>query len=257
MYESKIMPEHYSYAKYIKELLTLCNKHKIKFKIIGYEKYEKIDMSYPIYHIIINPNAKIDFCICAGVQAYEIAGPLTILHLLQTPQKYFNRKIRYHIFPLINPTSFDLRQRFDDDNRDLNTITKQTLKSKNYREVQAFIRDIGKKYSDAFLSLHEDNDERRFYAYVFEKAIEPVYRKIINQIGKHNKILDQKLIYGDKSQAEGLIINEHDRSFEDYLFTHKQAGISICTETPGKLALNKRISMNTQVIMLLTKFLLK
>jgi len=247
--------ENYSYAKYIYELEKLCHLHKIKIDVIGYENFEKIDQKYPLYRITVNPEAPQKMCIVAGVQAYEIAGPLSMLEIFSNPHDLFNSKVSYRIYPCINPTSFDLRQRKDDDGVDLNELTSQSIRGRKYHEVKVFYDDIKNWPMDVFISLHEDVDLKSFYAYVFEDKPEPIYRKIIDRWkDDFGGIVTDKEIYGDKVD-NGLIINSHDNSFEDYLFTNKLAKISMCTETPGLLPLESRIKMDIDNIRILSDYL--
>jgi hypothetical protein len=231
----------YSYGKYLSELLKFAKKHKIQNEIIGWEKFEKTGMKEPLYRLTINPKAKINFCVVAGIHGEEIAGPFSILHALKNPKKYFNKNIRYRIYPVINPTGFDLKQRYDDDNSQLNTINKRVLKSKKFGEIKIFLNDIKKLKFEVFLSLHEEITNKEFYAFVFESRPTDIYKKMTDKDKKYAKIFKSKTIGRLKTDEDGLIINEHDQSFEDYLFTHKRAKISLCTETPGKIPLEKRI----------------
>ena len=236
--------KNFSSAKLINDIITLCNIHRIKYKIIGLEVFEKINQTYPIYQIVINPKAKYKFCIIAGVHGSEIAGPFTILEALKKPEKFFESKIRYDIFPLINPTGFDLGRRYDDDNRDLNCLNKKTLKSKNYREIQAFNEATKKQRFDALISLHEDLPQTKFYAYIFEKGKNPLYRKIISSTEKKIDIWKTKNIYENFSDKKGLVINAHNQAIEDRLYCQGRAKISLTTETPGKIPLKERVKIN-------------
>jgi hypothetical protein len=245
--------ENYSYARLIDEIISVCKKRKYQIDIIGYEKFEKIGMIYPLYRIIIHPHQKKNIhCIVAGIHGYEIAGPLSILELVKKPGKYLSKKICYHIYPIINPTGFDLRTRYDDEKRELNTINPKILKSRKYGEVKAFYDHVKNKYFKVFISLHEDVDEHRFYEYVFEEKEKLIYRTIIARVAKKHKILKASKIYGDKSDGSGLIINSHDRSFEDFLFVNNKADIAVCTETPGKIPIKERISINLNNIKILS-----
>ncbi len=248
--------ENYSYAKYIYELEKLCHIHKIDMEIIGYEEFEKIGEKYPLYRITVNPKAAKRVCIVAGVQAYEIAGPLCMLEIFSNPHEMLSSQVSYRIYPCINPTSFDLRQRMDDDGVDLNELTPQTLHGRKYGEVKVFYDDIKDWEMDIFISLHEDVDLKEFYAYVFENNPEPVYRKIIDRWrNDFYGVLNDKEIYGDKV-VDGLIINDHDNSFEDYLFTNKMAKLAICTETPGLLPLENRVRMDIDNVRILSEHLI-
>lgn len=249
--------EYYSYAKYLKTLLHFAHLHKFKSNIIGHELFETLSMDYPLYGFVVNPEAKLQFCIVAGVQAYEIAGPLAILELFKDPHKYLSKDICYHIYPMINPTSFDLRQRQDDDGKDLNLLDSRVFNNPVFKEVQAFYNDIKSKDFEVFVSFHEDVDEHRFYTYAFEKGEKnPVYRMLISKASERAHILRTPLMYGDIVDEAGLILNHHDHSFEDYLFSRGRAKISLCTETPGKLPLETRIQMDLENIKLLTEWVL-
>ncbi|MBU4375683.1 succinylglutamate desuccinylase/aspartoacylase family protein [Patescibacteria group bacterium] len=244
-----------SSASLINEIVILCKIHRFSCKIIGYEKFEKIKQEYPLYKIVINPKAKISFCIIAGVHGDEIAGPFTVIDMLKKP-KIFDDKIRYDIFPLINPTGFDLRRRYNDDNRDLNCLNKKTLKSKNYRELKAFNNSTKNDKFDALISLHEDLSQTKFYAYIYEKEKNPLYRRIISLTEKTVNIWKTKNIYENFSDCKGLATNAHDQSIEDRLYRQGRAKISLTTETPGKLPLKKRIKINLNNIKTINKYLI-
>lgn len=249
--------ENYSYAKYLLVLIKLCNKYKIPYQKIGDIFCDNPGISYPVYRLVINPLASRDFCIVAGAHGYEVAGPFTILELIKNKDRYLSTEICYFIYPVFCPYSFDLRQRNNYLNRDVNGLTSQVLQSPNFPEVKIFYSDIKDKKLNVFLDLHEDVDETRFYTYVFEKTAQEVYRKIIESASKNFQIWKTGRIYGDKTDNNGLIINKHDRSLEDRLYTSGQAQISLCTETPGKLPLEQRILLNLQNIKILSKDLLK
>lgn len=247
---------NYSYAKLLLELIKLSHIHRYESFLIGEEEFEATGMVYPLYRFTVNPTAKLKVCIIAGVHGYEVAGSLSMLSLFDDPKKYFNKNICYHIYPVINPTAFDLRRRLDDDGKDLNNLSKRILKNKDYCEVRAFHSATKNIKFDALISLHEDMDAKKFYAYVFEKEPVSVYRKIIKSSSKYADILRKNEIYGAPSDGEGLIINHHDRSLEDGLYGNGQATVSLCTETPGRLKLETRIAINLDNILVLNKYLL-
>lgn len=248
---------NYSYAKLISELIKLGHIHNYSCKLIGEEIFESIGLVYPLYRFTINPSAKVKFCIITGVHGYEMAGPLTMPALFANPKRYLNKKICYYIYPVINPTAFDLRRRLDDDEFDLNTLNKKIFKKGGFNEIQAFYQDVKNKKFEVLISLHEDVDIEEFYAYIFEKQETPVYRKIIQSTEKYADILHKNEICGTASDGKGLIINWHDQSLEDRLYCTEQAKISICTETPGKLDLDTRIAINLNNIKILNIYILK
>ncbi len=245
-----------SSADFAREMVRLCNIHRFKYEVIGHEKFEKISQEYPLYKIVINPKGKVKFCIIAGVHGDEIAGPFTILKMLENPKNFFDKEIRYDIFPLINPTAFDLKRRFDDDNRDLNLLNKKILKNKNYQEIKYFNESIKSEKFDALISLHEDLLKSKFYAYIYEDKENSLYRKIINSTQKIVEISKQKTIDKKRSDGNGLIINVNDQSMEGGLYRQGRAKISLTTETPGKLSLEKRIKINLNNIKIINKYLI-
>jgi len=246
----------YSYDKLIFELIKLSRLHKFKAKLIGYEKFENIKAVYPLYRFTINPKAKIIFGIVTGIHGDEIAGPLSIYYLFKKQKKYFNKKICYYIYPTISPTAYDLKRRYDDDNVELNTLNKRTLKNYKYHEIKSFYLDVKNKKFDAIISLHEDVKQKKFYAYINQENNE-VYKKIINNATKHCGILKKKIIDKRVSNQKGVIIGGHDQTIEDWLFCHKKPKICITTETPGKINLDTRIEINLNNIKLLNNYILK
>lgn len=244
--------DEYSYAQVINEFVKLSNIHNYNHKLIGYEKFRKIKLIYPLYKFTINPQAKTRFCIVAGVHGDEVAGTLALLKLFKDP-KFFKKEIKYEIFPVINPSAFDLKRRYDDDNRDLNCLNRRTLRSKNYREIQAFYNQIKKEKFGVFISMHEDLGQDKTYEYIFEKEREPLYRRLF----RGTKIWKTRKIYTDKSDGKGMVINGHDQSLEDRIYGMKKSKISLATETPGKLDIKKRISMNLKNLKILNEYLMK
>ena len=106
-----------------------------------------------------------------------------------------------------------------------------------------------------FHALHEDVEEKSFYLYNFEKKPEKIYRDIIKLAKKYFPINLAKEIYGDKSVG-GLIINRADGSFEDRLF-REGTPYSMCTETPGKHSLKKRVELSVVIMEKVIKFINK
>ena len=242
--------EFMSYAQYISQLISVCKKHHYSYEIITYEKFEKVGLSYPIYRLDLFPNREKSICLVSGVHGYEVAGPLTILKLLKTHFFTQWQNTSISIFPILNPSSYDLKQRYDDDGRDLNALYKATLVSKNYLEVQSFYQSVVNRKFDLFLSLHEDFDEQKFYAYVFDKTKNTpslIYQALIEELKKTTEIYDQETIYGTPISA-GLVTNSYDQSLEQFMFTHALAPLSLATETPMKLPLSSRMDINQKII---------
>lgn len=231
-----------SYEKYLWSLITEINHNQIIKEIIGNERSERTGMVYPIYRLVINPQASKRICIISGVHGNEIAGPLSLLNLLKQAHRYLPPIFQYVIYPVLNPTGFDLRQRFDDDYRDLNAVYKTTLESKNYREVQTIYADL-EKYQpfDAVITLHEDLDVEQFYMYGLGEQNVPFYHGICDFAHHYCDPWKNADIYGCESDDMGLILaSAMDHAFDGYLFSKGLTPIACTIETPGKLDISFR-----------------
>jgi len=194
----KLPLENYSYAKLISKIIKRCNIHNFKYQIIGFEKFEKINQHYPLYRITINPKKKKKLCIITGTHGDEIAGPLSILESLKNIEKYYFPDIRYDIFPMTNPTEFDLRIRTDDDKKDLNNMSRIISKNRNYNEVNILKKSIKNEKFEILLSLHEDIDTEKFYLYHHEPKPFNLSKHISKNTKKYIPIFSNRTIYKDK-----------------------------------------------------------
>jgi len=249
---SVIDVENFSYEKFIWTLLTLAHLHKVPIERIGQEVCERTGMVYPLYRFIINEDqVKESICLVTGIHGNEIAGPLSILYLLQTFVHLMPGQFRYIVYPLINPTGFDLRQRYDSDGRDLNAIYSVTLKSKNYRENQAFFEDA-KKYGpyEAVLTLHEDSDLEKFYMYGLGKKNLDFYHAICAFARMLCPAWVDADVYGCPSDEFGLVLSTaRDHAFDGALYHQGLAKVALTLETPGKLDVHFRANMMAQLVL--------
>jgi hypothetical protein len=151
--------EYFSYEKYLWTLMDETHRRKLPMEIIGYETSKRTGINYPLYRLVIHPHLQETVCVVAGLHGNEIAGPLSIPHIMTDILHELPEQYRYVIYPMINPSGFDLRQRFDGDYRDLNAVYKTTLQSSNYLEVQDFYQDALKFAPfEAVITLHEDSE---------------------------------------------------------------------------------------------------
>jgi hypothetical protein len=225
------------YTNYLKKLKSVCNKRKILLVEIG-----QIN-NLPIYKVTLNPLASKVVVFSAGIHGDEIAGPWTIIDFLKqfNPQNYLDVKII--LFPVASPTAFDKKKRYSYLGKDLNRLfCRKKLSSENRILFQNL------KYEKVFFfhALHEDVDEYSFYLYNFENKKEKIYCDIIQLAKNHFPINNSIQIYNNPA-VKGLIINRPDGSFEDRMF---QDGVpfSMCTETPGKQPLKKRVILNVEIM---------
>jgi predicted deacylase len=251
--------DDYSYEKYLWSLLTEANQRDIPFEIIGRERSEYTGIEYPLYRMVIHPQEQKTICLIAGVHGVEIAGPLSILRLLQISVAELPNQYRYLIYPMINPTGFDLRQRFDDDYRDLNAIYSKTLSSKNYVEVQELFEDFQKFTPfDAVIALHEDSDLEKFYMYGLGEQNTPYYHELCNSVNHFCHPWANADIYGDQSDEFGLIhADARDFAYDGYLYAHGLTPVAMTLETPGKLDIHLRVNMMANWIVAAVKLLEK
>lgn len=245
--------EYYSYEKYLWTLLNAAHHHKIAMDVIGNDISNRTGIVYPIYRMVIHPVASNAICIATGVHGNEIAGPLSILHLLSTeiicmlPAQY-----KFVIYPVINPSGFDLRQRFDADGRDLNAIYGPTLKSKRYNEVQVFFNDA-QQFSpfQAVLTLHEDSDLEKFYMYGLGMENLEFYHSICCFAKTWIPAWENAEIYGCRSDQHGLVLaTARDHAFDGALFKRGLTKTAFTLETPGKLDLRFRVNLMVQLILI-------
>ena len=239
-----------SYEKYIWSLLTEADRCHIQGEIIGYEKSERTGMDYPLYRLIVNPERQKTVCIIAGIHGNEIAGPLAIFDLITETKHVLPKEFRYIIYPVVNPTGYDLRQRYDDDERDLNAIYKDTLTSKNYREVQELCQDLMKfEPFEAVLTLHEDSDLEKFYMYGLGKQNMELYHEVCARALTFCPVWSNADIYGKQSDELGLILSDaRDHAYDAFLYCSHETPIACTLETPGKLNIDFRVHLMGEVV---------
>lgn len=228
--------------EYLKEIKEICKLKDFQMHTLGYVGKKK---EYPLLAIEINHNNKTKKTVCfsCGIHGNEIAGPLSALKFLKSFKKTKLNNMRIVLFPLINPYGYNHNIRRNYKNIDLN----RHFCVKRPKDENKLLIDYIKKQNIVFFhSLHEDLDEKRFYIYLFETHKEPIYNQILKLAKKIIPIDLDKKIYKDKAD-HGLIINEHDGSFEDYMF-RKGTPFSMCTETPGKKPIQKRIKLNVEIM---------
>jgi hypothetical protein len=252
-----VKEEYYSYEKYIWTLLTEAHQHNLPMEVIGAEMSERTGINYPIYRLIINPVVKESICIVAGIHGNEIAGPLAVLRIVNAIIHDLPEQFRYVVYPMINPSGFDLRQRFDDDGRDLNAIYEETLSSKNYMEVQAFYKDaLNYAPYEAFITLHEDSDRDMFYMYGLGKENLNFYHAICGFANMHIKPWSNGDIEGCTTDDQGLILsNARDHAFDGKFYKDGLAKVAYTFETPGKLDCCFRVNLMTQLVLQSINFL--
>jgi len=244
--------EYFSYEKFIWTLLTKAHHHKLPVEVIGNETSKRTGIVYPLYRLVINPEVQQTVCIVTGVHGNEIAGPLSILHLVTDIINELPSEYRYIVYPLINPSGFDLRQRFDADGRDLNAIYSDTLKSANYHEVQVFYQDALKFTPfEAVITLHEDSDLEKFYMYGLGKENLDFYHAVCGFARTWIPAWTNADIYGCSSDEHGLVLSTaRDHAIDGALYKKGLTRLAYTLETPGRLDIHFRVNMMTQLVLL-------
>ena len=246
-----VAEEFFSYEKFIWTLLNEAEQHNLPVEVIGIETSKRTGVIYPLYRLVIHPEVKQTVCVVAGVHGNEIAGPLSILHLI-ADVIYQLPKYRIIVYPLINPSGFDLRQRYDADGRDLNAIYSVTLKSDKYHEVQEFYQDALKFTPfEAVLTLHEDSDLEKFYMYGLGEENLDFYHAVCGFARTWIPAWTNADIYGCRSDEHGLILSTaRDHAFDAKLFAQGLTRLACTLETPGKLDIHFRVNMMAQLVLL-------
>jgi len=239
------------YEEYVNKLKEACRKKRWKVKEICCVGKNK---EYKIFCIANNPlKYTKTVCFLAGMHGDEIGGPFAIVKFIEKfDAKKFGRLKIIIIIPVGNPSGFDKGKRRNYLNKDLNGhFCGRTL----FEENKIIYNAVKNKKIFFVHVLYEDIDEARFYLYNFEKNEEEIYKNIIKMASNHVKINKDKEIYGNKSK-NGIIKNRKDCSFEDRLF-RDGTPFSMCTESPGKLPLAKRVDLNVKVMNFVLKFALR
>jgi hypothetical protein len=237
-----------SYNLFLKELKSICNKKGLKLQLIGFAGNDK---NFPIYRVVImgvaSKNKTILFS--AGVHGDEPAGPWAVLEFLKNFSLKEYRGPRIIIIPVMNPFGFENNKRRNSVRIDVNRHFCDSRLTGDNRLIYESINGEGVFF---FHSMHEDPDVKKFYAYGYERKIEKIYRDVVKVGGYFFRINKNKKIYGDVSE-NGLILNDKGGTLENRLF-YDGVPFVLCTETPGKEPLEKRIMANVKIMKKVIKF---
>jgi hypothetical protein len=193
--------------------------------------------------------------IAAGFHGEEQAGPWALLRYLEIVPVNVLFSVNMAFLPIVNPTGFRKSRRFNDEGDSPNTgfihpAPKEHLSIEG--EILVKNKDLLVQLAqNGFLTLHEQDHAPNFYTYAFEKRKEPSEAtKAIRDTGKRFfPILEDGPLPppGGGFSVNGIVLNEHDGSFEDML---SHSGVHRCytTETPMASPMTKRIQANMAVI---------
>ena len=229
------------------------------WKIENFRLINLGDKKQPLLFLEPKLKAKKRLLVAAGFHGDEIAGVLGIKKFLESYKP--DQEVAVTFLPLVNESGFQLGRRYnkwgENPNRGFchqseipNSKSREGQILAGYREM---LVEAGK---DGFLTLHEDPNHEMFYIYTFEKETKPGMKsEQLMAIGAaefgqcgDGKIVNKFADATDESSViEGFCINKHDGSFEDWLWEEGVA-YAVCTETPMKADLDRRIKTNTELI---------
>lgn len=96
------------------ELIDRFRKKGLKLISYGLVKENKI---YRLYKIVVDSNSKKTLIITSGFHGEEYNGPISLLQIIDKVIDYAkSKKVNLIIYPCINPSGFDLRQRYNASN---------------------------------------------------------------------------------------------------------------------------------------------
>ncbi|MBS3119777.1 DUF2817 domain-containing protein [Candidatus Woesearchaeota archaeon] len=227
------------YSDYLKALRAVCRKRHFSLVPIGHVKHR------PLYKVALGktkPLATVVFS--AGIHGDEIAGPLAVLRFLEKIQKRRLAGLRVLIIPVANPTGFDRGKRRNYQNRDIN----RHFAGKSLEGEPKILYNVLKAANPVFFhSLHEDVDEKRFYLYNYEQQEEKVYRDVIALAKRYFPVNTARKIC-NRPARDGMVTNVRDKSLE-YMMFREGVPFVLCTESPGRQPLEKRIELNYRIML--------
>jgi len=245
---------------YNKRLLACTSHKRLWITSLGLVK------NWPIW--LVRTSMKYDkkkphVLIAAGFHGEEKAGPLAIMKWLES--KSWSHRIDMSFLPVVNPTGFDIGQRYNYLNQITNTGFCHTKElgdtpSMEGQTLLAYEEHIIKRLArDGFLSLHEDIATQEFYVYSYEPGLEPspfalairdVEDRFFKRYEDGNGVITDgsSVLYPERGVVkEAMVHNFCDGSYEDFRM-HQGCPHSLATETPGKLPISKRVGANIAIM---------
>ena len=206
--------------------------------------------NYPLILTTRPVAGKPKILLAAGFHGEEPAGCYGVLKFLQESLNL--NSVSLSILPMVNPTGIRIGKRENKWGENVNRgfhLTKKTPLSKEGKLLIKHTKMLELLAQDGFVSLHEDDRKDNFFLYTFERGNKPgvfsyTLRKALDSVFKQREdglegeggILD-----------DGIVFNECDGTYEDYLF-HKGIPYTACTETPGTKKFSDRVEANRRVI---------
>jgi hypothetical protein len=185
--------------------------------------------------------------VAAGFHGEEQAGPWGLLRYLERAEN-----IGASFLPMVNPSGFRRSCRLNDDGDSPNTGYIASPGEHLSAEGQVLKSNVGvfkELAEDGFLTLHEQTHSPCFYLYAFERELSAETLAIRRVGERFFPVIENGPIPspGSGMVHDGVVLNEHDGTFEDWLF---QEGVPRCltTETPLDSEFSRRVEANEAII---------
>ena len=185
----------------------------------------------------------------AAFHGEEPAGAWAILKFLAEADPKLFDKINLTFIPVVNPTGFKRGKRLNlwGENPNDGFVHHGKL-SKEGKILVQNLPELLLRSKNCFLSLHEDDDESRFYVYTFETGGCPgaFTNALVATESQFFPSIPNGL-WKDAYAYESAICQHCDGSFEDYLY-HAGVPYTAATETPGLRPLGERVDADVALI---------
>ena len=224
------------YRRYLRALKSACKKD---LRIVEIGRVNRL----PVYKIVLNPSGERTVAFSAGMHGDEIAGPWAVIEFLKRYDPRDYPGIRIVLFPVASPTAFDRKRRYNYLDRELNL---SFLKKRPPEEDRILARAAKDEKVFFFHALHEDTRSGSFYLFNFEKKKERIYRSLVKLAARHFPVNRSRRILRDPA-VNGIVINREDGSFEHWMYC-RGTPYSMCTETPGRRPLGRRIALSVALM---------
>ena len=164
-----------------------------------------------------------------------------MIHFLEQPRPVWARRMRFLIFPCMNPYGYEHGLRNNHVNKDIN----RQYRGSGLVEIEAQKRVLGGQRFDLHMTLHEDVDAPGFYIYELSRRDDCIAAEIVKRLAKMIPIDPRPVIEGRR--AHGGVIRRNFRIMRRklwpeafYMFGH-HTDHTLTTETPGGFDFEKRV----------------
>jgi len=261
-----------NYLELVKEL----KKTGVKVKKYGAVKEQ--GRTYPLYCVAENFGFDKTVLITSGFHGEEFNGPISLVKILPLAASYARRKkVNLLVYPCVNPSGFDKRERYNLSNEKLNNhflvyknshgkrililkrrekFAKFELEQSPAKEVRCLQTDLKKRGLLRFppavvLDIHQDDELGKlgdFYVYIFNQH--NLYKKIMKETEKYGRVarrIKSRNLHKigdvmDSIDKDGFLI-QHDGTLTD-MFYRLGTPFSVTIETNNRAPLSRVKQIN-------------